>query len=98
MLESTNNAAIFCSLRTVAQVYKAKASDFEDTKASVLGDFIPAKLGMDEGESAIVYGGDQGLSAGICCSSLRTARLPKVNMERLRDQDEPPEAARRVQR
>ena len=36
-----------------AQVYKAKASDFEDTKASVLGDFIPATLGMDEGESAI---------------------------------------------
>ena len=35
------------------QVYKAKACDFEDTKASVLGDFVPAKLGMDEGESAI---------------------------------------------
>src|SRR5699024_7998222 len=29
------------------------ASEFEDTKASVLGDFIPAKLGMDEGESAV---------------------------------------------
>ena len=35
------------------QVYKTKASEFEDTKASVLGDFIPAKLGMDEGESAV---------------------------------------------
>ncbi len=31
-------------------VYKAKASDFGDTKASVLGDYVPAKLGMDEGE------------------------------------------------
>ena len=36
-----------------AQVYKTKASAFEDTKASVLGDFIPAKLGFDEGENVI---------------------------------------------
>ncbi len=35
------------------RVYKAKASDFPDTKASVLGDYIPAKLGMEEGEQAI---------------------------------------------
>ena len=44
------------------QVYKARACDFEDTKASVLGDFIPAKLGMDDGESAIYMAGDGGLS------------------------------------
>lgn len=36
-----------------AQVYKTKASAFEDTKASALGDFIPAKLGFDEGENVI---------------------------------------------
>ncbi len=35
------------------KVYKAKAADFADTKASVLGEFIPAKLGMDEGENAV---------------------------------------------
>jgi len=35
------------------QVYKADAADFADTKASLLGDFIPAKLGMEEGENAI---------------------------------------------
>ena len=34
------------------QVYKSRASEFEDTKASVLGDFVPARLGMEEGESA----------------------------------------------
>ena len=33
-------------------VYKSHASDFKDTKASVLGDYVPAKLGMDEGENA----------------------------------------------
>ena len=35
------------------RVYKAKASDFADTKTSVLGDYVPAKLSMDEGENAI---------------------------------------------
>ncbi len=36
-----------------AQVYKAKVSDFEVSKASLLGDFIPAKLGFDTGEKCI---------------------------------------------
>ncbi len=50
--ETTNRAQLlFFSDR--GQVYKAQASDFEDTKASVLGDFIPAKLGFDEGENAV---------------------------------------------
>ena len=35
------------------QVYKRRAADFEDTKASVLGDYIPAKLQMEEGENAL---------------------------------------------
>ncbi len=36
-----------------ATVYKAKASDFGDTKASALGDYVAAKLGFEEGESAV---------------------------------------------
>ncbi len=32
-------------------VYKSHASDFKDTKTSVMGDYIPAKLGFDEGET-----------------------------------------------
>ena len=32
------------------QVYKTRVCDFEDSKASVLGDYLPTKLGMDEGE------------------------------------------------
>lgn len=35
------------------QVYKARVCDFEDSKASVLGDFLPQKLGMDDGEAPI---------------------------------------------
>ena len=34
-----------------AVVYKAKVSQFENTKASTMGDFIPAKLDFDSGES-----------------------------------------------
>lgn len=35
------------------QVYKARVCDFEDTKASALGTYLPSKLQMDEGESVI---------------------------------------------
>ena len=35
------------------QVYKSRAVDFEDGKASVLGDFVAGKLEFDEGESSI---------------------------------------------
>ena len=35
------------------QVYKTKCADFEDGKASALGDYLPQKLGMDEGETVI---------------------------------------------
>ena len=52
VVETTNNTdLLFFSDK--CQVYKAKVSDFADTKASVFGDYIPAKLGMDEGESAV---------------------------------------------
>ena len=50
-LESTNAAELlFFSDR--AQVYKTRAADFADTKASVMGEYIPARLQMDEGETA----------------------------------------------
>ncbi len=51
-IEDTNSADLLF-FTDKCQVYKAKANDFSDTKASVLGDYIPAKLGMDEGENAI---------------------------------------------
>ncbi len=36
-----------------AQVYKARMSDFEQSKASSLGDYIPSKLNFDEGEGTL---------------------------------------------
>ena len=51
-VEATNNTdLLFFTDR--CQVYKAKAADFEDTKASALGDYVPSKLHMDAGESAV---------------------------------------------
>ena len=48
-LETTNGAELlFFTSR--CQVYKCRAGDFADGKASVLGDYIPARLGMEEGE------------------------------------------------
>ena len=35
------------------QVYKTRLSEFDDSKASVLGDYLPSKLGMDPGESVV---------------------------------------------
>ena len=50
--ETTNNTdIIFFSDR--CQAYKAKAPMFADTKASVLGEYIPSKLEFDEGENAV---------------------------------------------
>ncbi len=51
-MESSNNIDLLF-FTDKAQVYKTKASEFADTKASVLGDYIPAKLSMDEGEQAV---------------------------------------------
>lgn len=33
--------------------YKSRCADFPETKASVMGDYVPAKLGMDDGETPI---------------------------------------------
>ncbi len=35
------------------QVYKAKVSEFADSKASLLGDFVASKLGFEEAENAV---------------------------------------------
>lgn len=48
--ESTNKTELIF-LSDKAQAYKSRASAFDDTKASLMGDYIPAKLGFDEGEN-----------------------------------------------
>ena len=49
----TSNAAEVMFFTDRCQVYKSRLLDFDDTKASALGDYLPARLGMDEGESVV---------------------------------------------
>ena len=48
--EDTDNLAELFIVTNKAQVYRAKLTQFELSKASSMGDFLPAKLGMDAGE------------------------------------------------
>ncbi len=50
--ETTNRAELLV-FTDRCQVYKVRCAEFEDTKASVLGDYLPGKLSMDEGESVV---------------------------------------------
>ncbi len=89
-LEAKNNDEIIF-LTNLCQAYKSRISDYEDTKASVLGDYLPAKLEMDEGEcpifaflpgdyqGSLIYIFENGKAARILQSLFET----KTNRKRL---------------
>ena len=56
----TSNRAELLVFTDQYQCYKARLSDFEDGKASQLGDYLPQKLGMDAGENVVevIFPGD----------------------------------------
>ena len=56
----TNNKAELLVFTDKFQCYKSRLSDFDDSKASLLGDYLPQKLGFDAGENlvSIVFAGD----------------------------------------
>lgn len=62
-----------------AQVYKTYVYEFPDTKASVLGDFVPAKLGMDEGEN-VVYMAVTADFAGFMLFAFENGKVAKVEL------------------
>jgi len=51
-LDASNKDEIIF-ITNMHQAYKCRLHEFEDGKASVLGDYLPQKLGMDEGEAPI---------------------------------------------
>ena len=51
--EDCDNAAEFIVITDRRQLYRARVRDFDPVKASALGDFLPAKLGMADGERPI---------------------------------------------
>ena len=56
----TTNKAEFLVFTDKFQCYKSRLSDFEDSKASLLGDYLPQRLGFEQGENmvALIFCGD----------------------------------------
>ena len=52
--EDLDNKCELIFFTNKAQLYRVKASDFDPIKASALGDYLPAKLNMDEDEIPIL--------------------------------------------
>ena len=61
------------------QVYKAKVDDFADTKASVLGEYVPGKLEMAEDEQ-VVYTAVISDYTGYMIFAFENGKLAKVDM------------------
>lgn len=61
------------------QVYKSKASEFDDTKASVLGDFVPSKLGFEPEEKPLYMAVTTDYS-GYMLFFFSNGKLAKVSM------------------
>lgn len=77
-MECGNNTdLLFFSDR--CQVYKLRAAEFPDTKASVLGEYIPARVQMDEGERAVSMAATNDYS-GFMLFLFENGKAAKVEM------------------
>ncbi len=63
----------------IKQVYKSKVDDFSDTKASVLGEYVPSKLEMGE-EEQVVYMAVLGEYSGYMIFVFENGKLAKVDV------------------
>ncbi len=77
-VECSNKDEIL-AFSTKNQVYKAKVDDFQDTKASVLGEFVPSKLNMEEGEE-IAYIAVFSEYKGYMIFVFENGKIAKVDM------------------
>ena len=75
-VESTNRAEMLV-FTDRCQCYKSRLSEFEDGKASLLGDYLPQKLGMDPGENVlqVIFPGD---SKGFVLFFFENGKVAKV--------------------
>ena len=74
--ETTNRADVLV-FSDQFQCYKSRLSEFEDSKASLLGDYLPQKLGMEQGESvrSVVLTGDY---SGFVLFFFENGKIAKV--------------------
>jgi DNA gyrase subunit A len=77
--ETTSNAEIMF-FTDKYQVYKTRLSEFDDTKASVLGDYLPAKLGMDPDEN-VIYAVLPGDYSGGLLFFFENGKVARVGMD-----------------
>jgi DNA gyrase subunit A len=88
--ETTNRAEVLV-FTDQHQCYKTRLSEFEDCKASLLGEYLPQKLGFDPGETVckVILPGDYSGSLLFCFEDGKAARIPlsayetKTNRRRL---------------
>ncbi|MEE1139288.1 MAG: DNA topoisomerase (ATP-hydrolyzing) subunit A [Acutalibacteraceae bacterium] len=76
----TTNAKELLFFTNKCQVYKSSAAAFEDTKTSVLGDYIPAKLEMEDGETPI-YLAVTGDYKGYMLFFFENGKVAKVDLK-----------------
>ena len=74
--ETTNRAELLI-FTDQFQCYKTRLSDFDDGKASLLGDYLPSKLGFDQGENLlqVIFPGD---SKGFVLFFFENGKVAKV--------------------
>ena len=60
----TDNLSELLFVTDKCQLYRAKTADFECCKASAMGEYLPAKLGMDDGEKPVFMKLHNGFNEG----------------------------------
>ena len=81
-VETTNSSELLF-FTNKCQVYKSRACDFDDTKASVLGDYVAAKLEMEEGELPVYMAVTSDYS-GYMMFFFENGKAAKVNLDAYR--------------
>ena len=76
----SSNAAELLFFSDRCQTYKSRASEFEDSKTSLLGDYIPTKLEFDQGENS-VYMAVTTDYKGYMLFFFENGKVAKVDME-----------------
>ncbi len=54
-IEDAENISELLFISDKQKIYRAKACEFDNKKSSALGDFLPAKLGMEDGETIVAF-------------------------------------------
>jgi len=83
--EDTDNRSELIFVTDKCQLYRAKTADFDCCKASAMGEYLPAKLNMDEGEKPIFMKVHTGFKEGenfvFIFENGKGVRVPVINYE-----------------